>query len=98
MSGFTDTNGNFQDPSLPAMVLAIFLEFLLMNTSSCSLTRTRMLYGAVSVTSSASSMFSSKVPGLVNKSFLTAIKGFFSKPNLSATVTEMLPAFFTASL
>ena len=40
----------------------------------------------------------SKVPGLVNKSFLTAINGFFSRPNLSATVTEILPAFFTANL
>ena len=30
----------------------MFLEFLLMNTSSCSLTRIKILYGAFSVTSS----------------------------------------------
>ena len=98
MSGFTDTNGNFHDPNLPAMVLAMFLEFFLMNTSSCSLTRTKTLYGADWVTSSANRMFNSNVPGFVNKSLRTAIKGFFSRPNLSATVTEMFPAFFTAIL
>ena len=98
MSGFTETNGNFQDPSLPAIVLAMFLEFLLMNTSSCSLTRTKTLYGAVSLTSSAYMIFNSNLPGFVNKSLRTAIKGFFSRPNLSATVTEILPAFLTATL